>query len=167
LFTATRQDVIAGDDVAAREQALLSYFKVIELIASRISQEEPADRERKQQETLVKLNAILNSKKMVSRKVSAVWEATTSLSRLEGRYLSLKIESAASKLKLSDDWKRAAKKLAWLRNARLGHAGSRINGDEEAIVQGDRVAKETRYTAMRLAREMLMTYVDRSRKDQR
>jgi hypothetical protein len=167
LFTATRQDAMVGDDVAAREEALLSYFKVIELIASRTSREESVDRERKQQEILVRLNAILNSKKMVSKKVSAVWDAHTRLSRLEGRYLSLKIEAAANKLRLSDDWMSAAKKLAWLRNTRLGHAGSRTNGDEGAIVQWDRVAKETGYTASRLAREMLMTYVDRSRKDQR
>jgi hypothetical protein len=167
LSIAIRQDATAGGDAATREGALLTYFKIIELIAVRIARESPADKEKEQMQILMQLNTILNSNKSISKKVSAVWDATTRLSRVEGRYLSLKIEYAAERLKLSDEWKRAAKKLAWLRNARLGHAGSRSDGDDEAIVQWNRVATETGYTALRLAREMLMAFVDRSRKGQR
>ncbi len=81
--------------------------------------------------------------------------------------MSLKIGSAANKLKMSDNWKRAAMELAKLRNTRLGHARSRTQGAEQALVQWSGIAKETGYTALRLAREMLMAYVDRSRKDPR
>jgi hypothetical protein len=162
MAAAIRQDDVAGDDVAACESALLSYFKVIELIASRIAGETLPDREKRKQDILSRLQAILNSNKSVSKKASAVQDASTSLSRLEGRYLSLKIDSAAHKLAMSDDWKRAATELVNVRNTRLGHAASRTQGDEQALVQWSRIAKETGYTGLRLAREMLMAYVDRS-----
>ena len=151
--------------MAAREGEPLSFFKVIELIASRIAPETPADHEEKQQEILARLQTVLYSKKFINKKLSAVREATTGLDRLENRYLNLKIASAADKLKMSDNWKRAANDLARLRNMRLGHARSRTQDAEQALVQWSGIEKETGYTALRLAREMLMAYVDRLRKD--
>ena len=65
---------------------------------------------------------------------------------------------------MSDGWKRAAKALVDLRNARLGHARSSAQG-AEALVQWNVIEKETGYTALHLAREMLMAYVDRAHKE--
>ena len=160
LSDAIRQDDVAGGDMSAVEGTLLTYFKVIEMIASRIPAEAPADREKEHQTILSRLQAVLASKKQTSKKLAALEKANTSLAILEGRYLSLKITSAADRLKLPDTWKRAAKELGKLRNIQLSHARSRTLGDERGIVQWRSVEEETGYTALRLAREMLRAYVD-------
>lgn len=140
-----------------REAALLTCFKVIEMIAVAVVKKAPPNREQKQHEVLSRLAGLLQSKKALKKKVQAVRDAESALSRLDGRYLSLRVAAAADMFNLPDNWKRAASQLCRLRNTTLSHAGGTSASVSAAWWHKDGVDG---YSPFRLARDMLGAYVD-------
>jgi hypothetical protein len=115
-----------GESAAQEEGALLSFFKVIEMISRHVAKglPVPADLEATQTNALTMLRQTLGSAKSTRHKVDAVHETSKALQRAERRYLDLQIAATAQKLGLSDEWLGAAREFANLRNKRIGHGGA-------------------------------------------
>lgn len=161
LSSAIAQQAKAGD-ATGQASALLTYFKVIEIIANSAVTEPPQDRGQKQAEILLKLERNLRSKKDVKKKVQAVSEAEKAFSRLEKRYLSLRIAAASDRLALPQEWTRAAVQLTKLRNTTLSHPGRSLSHEDRIRWFGTQ-DDDHAYSGHRLAREVLCAYVNTQR----
>lgn len=115
-------DVHAGE--TTRRAALLSYFQVIEICARRIPWTMPDLYDQERGRMASNLSRDLDKRASVQKQAQAIRASAQALDRLDGRYLGLQIDNAATVLGLDEVWSRRAREFNDLRNRKLAHGGS-------------------------------------------
>jgi hypothetical protein len=122
-------DMPNGSATAA--SAILAFYQVLEACSQVVSWIPPSDYDEQRAAVIAKLTKLLTSRKSPNSKTRAVETASSALGRLSAKYMTLRIDNAATVFGLPEDWKKNAKNLSKFRNTRLGHGGE--TPSEEAL----------------------------------
>jgi hypothetical protein len=121
-------DFVAGPITSAA--SVLAFYQVLEACARVVPWTPAPDYDKQRAAILHTLRDQLASKSLVNKQATAVSQANDKLSRLDAKYMSLRIEHAANELALGKGWIERERDLGKFRNSRLGHA-SELPPDEQ------------------------------------
>ncbi len=157
LARAVALEDAAFADPAIRAAAVLTYFQVIESIATSLPWEPPADHQSKQERIVSRLSQELTRTTSVTRRVEVTRKAVTELNRLDATYLSFRIAHAAETLGLPHTWRSRTEQLHKLRNTKMSHPSDSVSTALTAPWLQD--PESGIVSALHLAKIMLEAYV--------
>lgn len=147
-----------------RDMAILHYAKTVEAVANdtRVASGSRNNDAINQQERIVeRLTKTLQGNLDLNRRVGAIEQAQTDLSRSKNRYLNLKLAVLSKDLNLGHSWLQRAKDLTKVRNRNIAHAGALLSSSERSLLFEESDGTPTVETlAERAVAAFLMKYVN-------